>query len=125
MFPCEYFFKKMFAVGGESQTEIYGYNTKSLTFLKKLGKFTNWFTLSKVQKIRVILRISENTFHLLQRLSMGKQFLKFKKIKKTFVPKIILHNYILYKGDPTYVAIFPVDSGMHQIFTDFQHSTWW
>ena len=44
--------------------------------------------------------------------------MKFKKIKKTFVLKIILHNYILYKGDPTYVAIFPVDSGMHQIFTD-------
>ena len=82
-------------------------------------------TLSKVQKIRVILRRSENTFHLLQWLSMGIQFLKFKKIKKTFVPKIILHNYILYKGDPTYMAIFPVDSGMHQIFTDFQHSTWW
>ena len=80
-------------------------------------------TLSKVQKIRVILRRSENTFHLLQWLSMGKQFLKFKKLKKTFVPKIILHNYILYKGDPTYVAISPVDSGMHQIFTDFQHST--
>ena len=56
---------------------------------------------------------------------MGKQFLKFKKIKKTFVPKIILHKYILYKGDPTYVAISPVDSGMHEIFTDFQHSTWW
>ena len=78
-------------------------------------------TLSKVQKIRVILRKSEHTFHLLQWLSMRKQFLKFKKIKKTFVPKIILHNYILYKGDPTYMAIFPVDSGMHQIFTDFQH----
>ena len=41
MFPCEYF-KHMFAVGGESQTEIFGYNTKSLTFLKKLGKITNW-----------------------------------------------------------------------------------
>ena len=56
---------------------------------------------------------------------MGKQFLKFKNIKKTFVPKIMLHNYILYKGNPTYMAIFPVDSRMHQIFTDFQHSTWW
>ena len=84
-----------------------------------------FYTLSKVQKIRVILRRSENTFHLLQWLSMGKQFLKFKQIKKTFVPKIILDNYILYKGDPTYVTISPVDSGMHQIFTDFQHSTWW
>ena len=56
---------------------------------------------------------------------MRKQFLKFKKIKKTFVPKIILHNYIFCKGDLTYVAISLVDSGMHQIFTDFQHSTWW
>ena len=71
----------------------------------------NFATLSKVQKIRVILRRSENTFHLLQWLSMGKQFLKFKKINKTFVPKIILHYYILYKGDPTYVTIFPVESG--------------
>ena len=33
--------------------------------------------------------------------------LLFRPIKKTFVLKIILHNYILYKGDPTYVAIFP------------------
>ena len=73
----------------------------------------------------MILRRSENTFHLLQWLSMGKQFLKIKKIKKTFVPKMILHNYILYKGDPTYMEIFPVDSGMHQIFTDFQQSTQW
>ena len=86
---------------------------------------TGVYTLSKVQKIRVILRRSENTFHLLQWLSMGKQFLKFKKTKKTFAPKIISHNYILYKGDLTYVAISPVDSGIHQIFTDFQHSTWW
>ena len=50
---------------------------------------------------------------------MRKQFLKFKKIKKTFVPKIILHNYISCKGDPTYVAIFPVNLRMDLIFTDF------
>ena len=43
---------------------------------------------------------------------MGKQILKHKKMKKTYIPKIILHNYILYKGDPTYVGTFPVDSGM-------------
>ena len=30
----------MFVVDGESQTEIFGYNTKLPTFLKKLGKFT-------------------------------------------------------------------------------------
>ena len=83
--------------------KFHNFPTKNQNFI------VTFYTLSKVQKIRVILRRSENTFHLLQWLSMGKQFLKFKKIKKTFVPKIILHNYILYKGDPTYVAISPVD----------------
>ena len=76
-------------------------------------------TLRKVQKIRVISRGSENTFSLLQWLSMRKQILKLKKIKKTFVSKIILHNYILYKGDPTYMAISPVYLRMDLIFTDF------
>ena len=76
-------------------------------------------TLRKVKKIRVISRRSENTFNLLHWLSMRKHILKHKKIKKTFVPKIILHNYILYKGDPTYVAIFPVYVRMDLIFTDF------
>ena len=75
-------------------------------------------TLRKVQKIRVILRGSENTFSLLQWLSMRKQILKLKKIKKIFIPKIILHNYTLCKGDPTYVAIFPVYLRMDLIFTD-------
>ena len=37
---------------------------------------------------------------------------------------MILHNYFLDKGDPTYIGTFPVDSGMPLIFTDFQHSTW-
>ena len=82
------------------------------------------FTLSKVQKIRVILGRSENSFSLLQWLSMGKQILKHKTMEKTYIPKIILHNYILYKGDPTYIGTLPVDSGMPLIFTDFQHSTW-
>ena len=50
---------------------------------------------------------------------MRKQILKNKKIKKPFVPKIILHNYIFYKGDLTYVAIFPVCLRMDLIFTDF------
>ena len=49
---------------------------------------------------------------------MRKQILKLKKIKKTFVTKIIWHNYILYKGDLTYVAIFPVYLRMDLIFTD-------
>ena len=44
------------------------------------------------------------------------------KIKKTYITKIILHNYILYNGDLTCVGTFPVDSGMPSIFTDFQHS---
>ena len=38
----------MFAVSGESETEIFGYNTKLLTVLKKLGKFTNWLKNSVV-----------------------------------------------------------------------------
>ena len=50
---------------------------------------------------------------------MRKQILKNEKIKKQFVPKTILHNYILYKGDPTYEAIFPVYLRMDLIFTDF------
>ena len=76
-------------------------------------------TLRKVQKVRVISRRLENTFSLLQWLSMRKQILKPTKTKKTFVPKIILHNYILHKGDLTYVVIFPVYLRMDLIFTDF------
>ena len=99
--------------------------TKFMAPISVAASISQSYTLSKDQKIRVILRRSENTFDLLQWLSMRKQILKHTKIKKTFVPNIILHNYILYQGDQTYVAIFPVDSGMHQIFTDSQHSTWW
>ena len=42
-------------------------------------KFVNQDTLRKVQKIRVISRGSENTFSLLQWLSMSKQIVKLKK----------------------------------------------
>ena len=45
------------------------------------------FTLRKVQKIRVISRGSENTFSLLQWLSMRKQILKLKKNKEDICPK--------------------------------------
>ena len=38
---------------------------------------------------------------------MRKQILKYKEIKKT-IPKVVLHSYILHKGDPIYVGIFPV-----------------
>ena len=44
-------------------------------------------TLSKVQKIRVILGRLENSFSLLQWLSMGKQILKHKQMKKTHISK--------------------------------------
>ena len=45
---------------------------------------------------------------------------KFWSIKKwrRHIPKIILHNYILYKGDPTYIGTFPVNLRMALIFTD-------
>ena len=49
---------------------------------------------------------------------MRKQILKHKKIMKTFIPKIILHNYIFYKGDPTDVRTFQVKLRMALIFTD-------
>ena len=73
-------------------------------------------TLSKVQKIRAISRGSKNTFNLLQWLSMRKQILKHKKIKKIFVPKIILPHYrsSLHKDHPTYV-----DLRMDLIYTYF------
>ena len=67
---------------------------------------------------------SENILHLLEGFSMRKQILKYKKIKKTYITKIILHNYILHKGNLTQVGTFPVDSEIHLIFTDFQRSTW-
>ena len=41
------------------------------------------------------------------------------KIKKIFTPKIILHNYILLKGDPAHIEIFQVNLRMDMIFTDF------
>ena len=40
-------------------------------------------------------------------------------MKKTYILKIILHNYVLYKGDPTYIGTFPVNLRMTLIFTDF------
>ena len=73
-------------------------------------------TLNKVQKKCVVLMRSENTFSLLQLSSVGKKILKCKK--KTFVPKIILHSYILYKCDLTYIGICPVNLGMGLMFTD-------
>ena len=36
----------------------------------------------------------------------------------TFNTKIIVHNYILYYGQLSYIGIFPVYSGMALIFTD-------
>ena len=56
-------------------------------------------------------------------------------MKKTYIPKIILQNSILYKGDPTYVGTSPVNLRMALIFTDlptgsgsqpcpFQERTW-
>ena len=36
------------------------------------------------------------------------------KIKKTFVSKIILHNYILYKGDPTYIRYLQISNIAHE-----------
>ena len=61
---------------------------------------------------------SENTFHLLQWLSMRKQILKHKNLYKE---GIYHKNNIAY--DLTCVGTFTVDSGMPLIFTDFQHST--
>ena len=43
---------------------------------------------------------------------MREQNLKHKNIKKTHITRIILHNYILFYGDPTYIGTFPVYSGM-------------
>ena len=105
-------------------TIVYRSRNWSCSKIARLLVACDMFTLNKVQKIRVILGRSENLFSLLQWLSMGKQILKHKKMKKTYIPKIILHNYILYKGDPTYVRTFPMDSVMPLIFTDFQQSTW-
>ena len=33
---------------------------------------------------------------------------------------MILHNYILYKAEPSYIGIFPLYLRMALIFTDFQ-----
>ena len=41
-FLVNIFFKSIFTFGGESQTEIFGYDTRTITFLTNLGKFTNW-----------------------------------------------------------------------------------
>ena len=71
------------------------------------------------QKIRVILGRSQNTFHIVQWLSMRKQILKHKKIKKTHITGIILHNYILYNDDLTSIGTFLVNLRMALIFTDF------
>ena len=49
---------------------------------------------------------------------MRKQILKHKKMKKIYIPKIILHNYILSQGDWTYIGTFPVNLRMALIITD-------
>ena len=36
-----------------------------------------------------------------------------------FYIKMILHNHILYKGELSYIGIFPVDLGIPLILTDF------
>ena len=40
---------------------------------------------------------------------MRKYILKHSQMINTFDTKIILHNYILYKGEPSYIGTFPVD----------------
>ena len=50
---------------------------------------------------------------------MGKQILKHKKIKKTHITRIILHNYVLYNHDLAFVGTFPGNLRMALIFTDF------
>ena len=57
--------------------------------IKIFCRFVTTCTLNKVQRIHVILRRSENTFSLLQWVSVRKQILRYKRIKKMFVPKII------------------------------------
>ena len=56
----------MFAVSGVSQTEIFGHNTKSLTFLKKLGKFINWLKNNVgVLKLQTIFQVLSWVFSIL------------------------------------------------------------
>ena len=50
---------------------------------------------------------------------MRKYILNHNYIPNTIGSKIILHNYILDKGQPSYIGIFPVYLGMPLIFTDF------
>ena len=68
----------MFAAGRESQTEIFGYNTKSVTFLKKLGKLTNWLKsmlfVLKLQKYSKFCVGIKN--HYFQSSISSKHFLK-------------------------------------------------
>ena len=45
--------------------------------------------------------------------------LKRTKMTNTFDTKIILHNYILYKGQPSYIIIFQVYLRIPLIFKDF------
>ena len=77
----------------------------------------------ETEKIRVILRISENTFDLFAMVVNEKTDFEARKNKEDICPKNNIAQ--LYKGDPTYVGTLPVNSGMDHIFTDFQHSTWW
>ena len=50
---------------------------------------------------------------------MRKIILKDTQMTNTFDTKIILHNYTLYKGESSYIGIFPVHLRMALIFTDF------
>ena len=56
---------------------------------------------------------------ILQCWPMRNSIFNHKKITKTFISKIILHNYVLYKGHPSEFGIFTANQGMALIFTDF------
>ena len=48
------------------------------------------------------------------------EIIYFDAYTNIFDTKIILHNYILYYGELSYIGLFTVDLGMPMIITDFQ-----
>ena len=57
--------------------------------------------------------------HVLHSAGTSVNILQHTQMTNTFDTKIILHNYISYKRQPSYIGNFPVYLRMPLIFTDF------
>ena len=98
--------------------EEYGVSLKSFPVICFVPCFVSLCTLSSVQKIRMILGRSENAFHLLQWLFVGKQILKHLLLLQNNIAQLYfvsdLHwNFPSWLGDASDIYRFPAEHVLH------------